>query len=95
MSENLVGTSLGTLLGNLVRLQDLAHNLWWSWKPEARILFRELDPTLWHLTQHNPVKVLQNLKTERLLAAGADPSYVRRYVALLKIYDEYLTGKGS
>lgn len=82
-------------LGGLARLHDLAHNLWWSWKPEARVLFRDLDPTLWHLTKHNPVKLLQEIKPDRLLALGEDPSFIRRYSALLKTFDEYLSAKDS
>ena len=38
----------------LSRLLELAHNLWWSWTPEARGLFQYIDPTLWILTHHNP-----------------------------------------
>ena len=35
--------------GGLSRLSELAYNLWWSWKPEARQLFETIDPTLWRL----------------------------------------------
>jgi starch phosphorylase len=74
----------------LVRLQELAHNLWWSWQPEARRLFETVDPTLWRLTSHNPVKLLLDLKPERLHALSEDPAFVRQYSAVLKAYDEYL-----
>ncbi|MGE3979145.1 MAG: DUF3417 domain-containing protein, partial [Nitrospira sp.] len=43
---------------NLSRLPELAQNLWWSWTLEARQLFETIDPTLWFLTHHNPVKLL-------------------------------------
>ena len=76
----------------LARLQDLASNLWWSWKPEARTLFRDLDPTLWHLTKHNPVKLLHEIKPERLVALAADPAFLRRYSSILRTYDGYMTG---
>jgi starch phosphorylase len=73
----------------LSRLQELANNLWWSWKPEARRLFETIDPTLWHFTSHNPVKLLQELKPERLTMLARDPAFVRQYSAVLKAYDEY------
>jgi starch phosphorylase len=38
------------------KLDELAHNLWWSWHTEARNLYKSLDRPLWKLTGHNPVK---------------------------------------
>ena len=46
------------------RLSELVYNLWWSWTPEARELFRRLDYPLWRRTQHNPVQMLQEISTE-------------------------------
>lgn len=81
------------LPGGLARLQELAHNLWWSWQPPARELFETIDPTLWRLTHHNPVKLLQDLKPDRLVALSEDPAFLRRYSAVLKAYDEYMAAK--
>jgi starch phosphorylase len=75
---------------DFARLQELAQNLWWSWKPEARHLFEVIDPTLWHLTHHNPVKLLSDVKPERLAALADDPTFVRLYSAVMKAFDEYL-----
>lgn len=47
---------------SLSRLKELASNLWWSWTPEARRLFEYIDPTLWVLTHHNPVKLLADVR---------------------------------
>jgi len=79
-----------TIPEGLIRLQELANNLWWSWRLDARRLFEALDPTLWHLTNHNPVKLLQDLKPERLMTLAHDPVFVRQYSAVLKAYDEYM-----
>src|SRR5947209_326912 len=43
------------------KLRELAQNLWWSWQPEIRFLFRELDPELWRTAYHNPVAILNRL----------------------------------
>ena len=40
-------------------LRDIVYNLWWTWEPSARKLFRELDPELWNRTNHNPLRMLQ------------------------------------
>jgi len=39
-------------------LLTIAHNLWWTWHPEAVELFMRLDRALWQKTYHNPVKML-------------------------------------
>ncbi|BCA56708.1 putative glycogen phosphorylase [Nitrospira sp. KM1] len=74
---------------SLARLTELSQNLWWSWTVEARQLFEAIDPTLWYLTQHNPVKMLSDVKPERLIKLGDDPSYLRQYSAVIKLFDEY------
>ena len=78
---------------SLSRLWELTHNLWWSWNPEARALFETLDRTLWKLTAHNPVKLLRDLSPERMQSASTDPSFLRRYEAVLMAFDiETVTG---
>jgi len=94
-----VGENLGEPSGSaqvaLFRLEELAQNLWWSWTPGARSLFEAIDPTLWRLSHHNPVKLLLELKTERLEALAEDPAFVRQYSAVLKSFDAYMAGKNN
>lgn len=45
-------------------LEELSTNLWWSWQPDVRALFRTLDPTLWRQVRHNPVAVMRQLDRE-------------------------------
>jgi len=61
------------------RLKDLAFDLWWSWTPVARNVFRNLDYPLWRQTAHNPVKMLQLIPLETLLAKMGDPAWLRDY----------------
>ena len=74
---------------SLARLSELSQNLWWSWTVEARQLFETIDPTLWFYTHHNPVKLLADVKPGRLGKLANDPSYLRQYSAVLKLFDEY------
>jgi len=83
------GYSPSTIPANLVRLTELSQNLWWSWTLEARQLFETIDPTLWFYTHHNPVKLLADVKPERLTQLAEDPTYLRHYSAVLKLFDEY------
>ena len=41
----------------LAGLRELAYNLYWTWHPDVRALFRRIDPTLW-ARHRNPVPVL-------------------------------------
>ena len=54
---------ISNLPKRIVRLDELANNLWWSWHWEARDLFKSLDRFLWKATGHNPVKLLHRLGT--------------------------------
>ena len=75
----------------LLRLNDLAHNIWWSWTPAARELFEQFDQTLWRLTQHNPVKQLQEVKPDRVASLSRNVVFLRQYQAAVKAHDEYMT----
>ena len=72
------------------RLPELAHNLWWSWNPQARALFKRLDLTLWRSTQHNPVQMLREMSAEQLEAAATDPAFFRHYNKVLMELDREL-----
>src|SRR5688572_29868421 len=37
------GTAVAQLPERVHRLTELAHDLWWSWTPDARNIFRRLD----------------------------------------------------
>ena len=52
------------------RLPELATDLWWTWNPQAREVFRRLDYPLWRQTAHNPVLMLRNVSPELLEAAA-------------------------
>ncbi len=79
----------GHLPPTLNRLAEVAQNLWWSWTPEARRLFESIDPTLWFYTHHNPVKLLADVQPQRLARLAEDPSFLRHYSAVLRLFDEY------
>ncbi len=74
----------------IVRLGDLAYNLWWSWHPEALKLYRYIDPVLWERVTHNPVKFLQQVARKNLNAAAQDVNYLEQYKSVMAAFDEYL-----
>ena len=52
--------------GTSRKLRELAQNLWWSWQPDTRAIFRNLDPALWRTVHHNPVALLQRMDSEAI-----------------------------
>jgi starch phosphorylase len=68
-------TVLPNLPEPIAALDELARNLYWTWSPAVRALFRELDPDLWERSGHNPVVVLRDVSQERLDRAAEDDAY--------------------
>ncbi len=77
------------------RLEELAYNLKWSWDFRARQLFKRLDPQLWTITQHNPVRLLNEIATPRLQQAARDPDFLREYEVTMKNLDRNGTQSGK
>jgi starch phosphorylase len=85
----------GRLPERINRLEELANNLWWSWHPRARDLFRALDYPLWRLSGHNPVKQLREINTDKLAAAAADPTYLNLYDSVMSAFDAEMSDKDN
>jgi glycogen phosphorylase len=77
----------------LAGLAEIASNLWWSWHPAARMLFKNLNRQVWKESTHNPVRVLQELPQEALAPFTNDPLYLGEYDAVLKQFQNELAGE--
>ena len=69
------------------RLPELAYNLWWSWNPDARELFRYIDQPKWSETSHNPVTMLHEVADERFKELAKDPAFDALYNKVMMQYD--------
>ncbi|MDZ7832013.1 MAG: alpha-glucan family phosphorylase [Desulfobacterales bacterium] len=76
---------------NLKGLEDLAENLWWSWNPQARMLFKMLDRQAWKESGHNPDLMLRQLPASILEPAAADPNYMRHYNLVMYHFNQCIT----
>ncbi|NLD56577.1 MAG: glycosyltransferase family 1 protein [Methanomicrobiales archaeon] len=74
----------------LFGLCDLANNLWWSWHPEARILFKQVNQLAWKASMHNPVRMLRDTPQEYFLAAEKNEEYMRRYDIIMNRFRRYM-----
>ncbi len=72
---------------SIYRLEEIAHNLWWSWSPEAREVFRAMSVTLWRRTDHNPVRMLREISPDRLASLANDKEFLKKYKTLCKTFD--------
>lgn len=79
------------LLSNLPErirgLERLAYNLWWSWHPSARELFRSLDMQVWRESGHNPIRMLALLSPDMLLSVTEDRGFLARYDAVMAQFE--------
>ena len=78
--------------GVVGQLRTLAENLWWSWQPEIRSLFRELDPELWRTVYQNPVALLHRLDPEEVTRRVANLEMQARIHTCHRRLQEYLSG---
>ncbi|OYV11101.1 MAG: starch phosphorylase, partial [Methanosaeta sp. ASO1] len=76
-------------------LRDLAYNLWWSWHPEGRELFKLLNRQGWFLSNHNPVKMLNRMDDRALEAAASNPHFMRHYHSVMARFESYLNPRAG
>src|ERR1700690_520149 len=74
-------------------LERLAYNLWWSWQPHARELFRSLDLAAWRAAEHNPLRMLTPLPQPVLEDAARDAVLVKKYDQLMAEFDANIASK--
>ena len=79
-----------TLPATLEPLREMTFNLWWTWEPSARRLFRHLDPDLWNRTNHNPVRMLQLSRQARLEELAQDKTFLRELKQVHDAFRDYL-----
>lgn len=77
------------------RLPELATDLWWTWNPQAREVFRLLDYTMWRQTAHNPVRMLRSIAPELLETASRDDRFLGLYDAAIDALDGARTARDT
>ncbi len=74
-------------------LGEISLNLWWSWNPRGKELFRLISPYLWKESNHNPIKLLKSLSQEELNALVEDDKFMQEYSFVYAIFQEYINKK--
>ena len=86
-------TVKATLPEELKCLDEIAHKMWWVWNFEARDLFRDLDPELYHDVKHNPVMLLERLSFARKEEIIKDKALMKRVKEVYALFRKYMDVK--
>lgn len=83
-------TIKSSLPAELECLDEIAHNLWWSWNYEARDLWRSLDSELFEKCGENPVLLLEKLPYECKEAAAKNKEIMAKVKNVYKLFTDYM-----
>lgn len=75
-------------------LDEIAHDLWFSWNRDASELFSRLDPEAWLAAGRNPVLTLATIPQTALDAAARDESFLAELARISARYRAYRAGAG-
>ena len=84
-------TIVPTLPDKLQPLREIGYNLFWTWDQEAIDLFRRIDRELWEETKHNPIKMLGQVKQNRLEALLEDEGFLAHVDRVYSNLQNYLS----
>jgi starch phosphorylase len=79
----------------LAGLKDLSKNVWWTWNPLARALFRAVHLPTWITVNGNPVDFLRRVRQPDLDAAAKDKEVLKLYDRVMEMFNEYITSKNT
>lgn len=75
---------------NLEHLNDLAHNLYWTWNHDVREIFKSIDPTVWSLSRQNPQALLDVVEEERFEKLSKDKTFCSTFDKVYKRFVDYI-----
>src|SRR6056297_2338510 len=73
---------------NIQFLESLSRNLWWTWKANAKNLFRRIDPSLWYDCERNPIALLSLVSQERLEELAEDEGFLNQLAEIKEEFKE-------
>jgi starch phosphorylase len=73
-----------------IKLKKLTRNLWWTWRPEVRAIFRDLNLETYHKAHRNPGKVIKELSPSYLEKRAEEVDITTRTDRALRQLRDYL-----
>ena len=74
----------------LAKLNELAHNIRWSWDHDTNALFHDLNPTLWKECNRNPVALLNAMTYEELENLTENKTIMARIEEVYGVFRAYM-----
>jgi len=74
-------------------LDEIAHNMWWSWNSEVGHLFQDMDKALWKKVGQNPVLFLSRMNYSTMENLAKDEAIVKRVNKIYKDFRKYMDVK--
>ena len=71
-------------------LGEIALNLWWTWNPKGKNIFKRLNPYLWKESGHNPIDMLKKLSSAELHKVCDNQNFMREYKYVYALFKEYM-----
>lgn len=85
--EVMVGTQVPQ---ELKRLDEIAHNLWWTWHYKAMELFRDMNPLLWEEVEQNPIRLLARMDYGEMERLAQDGVFLQRLEEVYENFRKYM-----
>ena len=79
----------------LKNLFVLAYNIWSTWDHDSFRLFSRIDPGLYRKVNHNPVKLLHLLDSQRIADLAKDPGFLFELDGVYQSFLTYQSFQGS
>lgn len=77
----------------LNKLEELAHNLWWTWNTEGFELFNSIDKDVFSEVGLNAIELLRRLNYDRLLELAKDKEFLARVDKVYTDFRKYMDVK--
>jgi len=81
------------LPNEIAGLGEIALNLWWTWNPKGKNIFKHLNPYLWKESGQNPIAMLKKIPLDELQRLCKDESFMQEYRYVLALFREYMDDK--
>ena len=78
---------------NLIGLQQLAENFWWSWNGSAIAMFESIDKELFEQCHRDPNKMLAMLSIQKIDELSANAEFVDMLNAVMDKFLRYMSQK--
>ncbi|GAB6034205.1 alpha-glucan family phosphorylase [Galenea microaerophila] len=85
-----INIAIPQLPEKIAGLKEIALNLWWTWHPRGKHLFKLLNAYLWKESNHNPILMLNRLSQEELEQACSDEYFMREYHYVYDLFKAYI-----